>query len=221
MPSNLMTPRIFADRVAQQLSDLENVEVYARYVWSFASSIFLSIFLFLFSWWILNNFPAYNIYIKKHTSPVKYSQVIWNKIFLTILQSNYLWLKSYKPKHQPLINYFVLFFLFFVRDQSWAEENKMGAFLSVGKGSTEPSVFLEMKYSGAKTKDSSPLVFVGKGKSSWNPACCKINAFSYPLPFTKLGKWVTGLYYFQAFSWRPICHKDFAVLVSSVLKKYS
>ena len=49
MPSNLMTPRIFADRVAQQLSDLENVEVYARYVWSFASSIFLSIFLFLFS----------------------------------------------------------------------------------------------------------------------------------------------------------------------------
>lgn len=42
----------------------------------------------------------------------------------------------------------------------------MGAFLSVGKGSTEPSVFLEMKYSGAKTKDSSPLVFVGKGKTS-------------------------------------------------------
>ena len=49
MPSNLMTPRIFADRVTQQLSDLENVEVYARYVWPFASSIFLSIFLFLFS----------------------------------------------------------------------------------------------------------------------------------------------------------------------------
>ncbi|XP_073239036.1 cytosol aminopeptidase-like isoform X1 [Porites lutea] len=78
MPSNLMTPRIFADRLTQRLSDLANVEVYAR-------------------------------------------------------------------------------------DQSWAEENKMGAFLSVGKGSTEPSVFLEMKYSGAKTKDSSPLVFVGKG----------------------------------------------------------
>lgn len=112
-----------------------------------------------------------------------------------ILQSNYLWPKSYKPKHQPLINYFVLFFLFFIRDQSWAEENKMGAFLSVGKGSTEPSVFLEMRYSGAKTKDSSPLVFVGKGKTSWNPACFKINAFSYPLLFTKLGKWVTGLYF--------------------------
>ena len=195
MPSNLMTPRIFADRVTQQLSDLENVEVYARYVWPFASSIFLSIFLFLFSWWILNNFPAYNIYIKKHTSPVKYSQVIWNKIFLTILQSNYLWLESYKPKHQPLIIILYFFYYFFIRDRSWAEENKMGAFLSVGKGSTEPSVFLEMKYSGAKTKDSSPLVFVGKGKSSWNPACFKISAFSYPLPFTKLGKWVTGLYF--------------------------
>lgn len=42
----------------------------------------------------------------------------------------------------------------------------MGAFLSVGKGSTEPSVFLEMNYFGAEKKDSSPLVFVGKGKVS-------------------------------------------------------
>jgi len=49
------------------------------------------------------------------------------------------------------------------RDQCWAEENKMGAFLSVGKGSAEPSVFLEMKYFGGEKKDSSPLVFVGKG----------------------------------------------------------
>ena len=122
--------------------------------------------------------------------------MLQNKIFLTVLQSNYLWLENYKPKHQPPSNYPVLFFLFFfIRDQSWAEENKMGAFLSVGKGSSEPSVFLEMKYSGAKTKDSSPLVFVGKGKSSWNPACFKIKAFSYPLPFTKLGKLVTGLYF--------------------------
>ena len=86
----------------------------------------------------------------------------------------------------------------------------MGAFLSVGKGSSEPSVFLEMKYSGAKTKDSSPLVFVGKGKSSWNPACFKVNAFSYPVPFTKLGKWVTGLY-FMHFLKAYIYHKDFAV----------
>ena len=62
----------------------------------------------------------------------------------------------------------------------------MGAFLSVGKGSTEPSVFLEMKYSGAKTKDSSPLVFVGKGKSSWNPACFKINVFRDGSLFTRM-----------------------------------
>lgn len=40
----------------------------------------------------------------------------------------------------------------------------MGAFLSVGKGSSEPSIFLEMKYSGAEESDSSPLIFVGKGK---------------------------------------------------------
>lgn len=49
------------------------------------------------------------------------------------------------------------------RDQHWAEEHKMGAFLSVGKGSSEASVFLEMKYSGAKEPDSSPLILVGKG----------------------------------------------------------
>lgn len=49
------------------------------------------------------------------------------------------------------------------RDQHWAEEQKMGAFLSVGKGSSEPSIFLEMKYSGAKEADSSSLIFVGKG----------------------------------------------------------
>jgi len=50
------------------------------------------------------------------------------------------------------------------RDQSWAEQNKMGAFLCVGKGSREPSVFLEMKYFGAEESDSPPLIFVGKGK---------------------------------------------------------
>lgn len=77
-PSNLMTPTIFADTMTKRLSDLQNVEVYAR-------------------------------------------------------------------------------------DQSWAEEQKMGAFLSVGKGSVEPSVFLEVKYFGAENMESSPLIFVGKG----------------------------------------------------------
>ena len=50
----------------------------------------------------------------------------------------------------------------------------MGAFLSVGKGSREPSVFLEMKYSGAKESDSPPLIFVGKGK-------CKLDKCHVPL----------------------------------------
>ncbi|XP_067036489.1 cytosol aminopeptidase-like [Acropora muricata] len=77
-PSNLMTPTVFADTLSKRLSDLQNVEVYAR-------------------------------------------------------------------------------------DHFWAEEQKMGAFLSVGKGSMEPSVFLEMKYFGSESKESSPLIFVGKG----------------------------------------------------------
>ena len=71
---------------------------------------------------------------------------------------------------------FLVFCLSFLktRGHSWAEENKMGAFLSVGKGSRESSVFLEMKYSGAKESDSPPLIFVGKGK-------CKLDKCYVPL----------------------------------------
>ncbi|KAG0345023.1 bleomycin hydrolase [Podila humilis] len=50
----------------------------------------------------------------------------------------------------------------FVRDQAWAEENKMGAFLSVAKGSEEPLKFLEIQYNGGKSGDK-PLALVGKG----------------------------------------------------------
>ncbi|KAF9362499.1 bleomycin hydrolase [Mortierella sp. NVP85] len=49
-----------------------------------------------------------------------------------------------------------------VRDQSWAEEHKMGAFLSVAKGSDEPLKFLEIRYHGGKSDDK-PLALVGKG----------------------------------------------------------
>ncbi|KAI1318129.1 bleomycin hydrolase [Mortierella claussenii] len=49
-----------------------------------------------------------------------------------------------------------------VRDQAWAEENKMGAFLSVAKGSDEPLRFLEIEYHGGKSGDK-PLALVGKG----------------------------------------------------------
>ncbi|KAG8236673.1 hypothetical protein J437_LFUL014401, partial [Ladona fulva] len=48
------------------------------------------------------------------------------------------------------------------RDKAWAESMKMGSFLSVAKGSLEPPIFLEIKYSGGKD-DASPVVFVGKG----------------------------------------------------------
>ena len=41
---------------------------------------------------------------------------------------------------------------------------KMGAFLSVAKGSCELPYLLEMKYFGASSKDQAPLVFVGKGQ---------------------------------------------------------
>ncbi|KAF9188074.1 bleomycin hydrolase [Haplosporangium sp. Z 767] len=49
-----------------------------------------------------------------------------------------------------------------VRDQAWAEEMKMGAFLSVARGSDEPLRFLEIQYNGGKA-DEKPLALVGKG----------------------------------------------------------
>jgi cytosol aminopeptidase len=48
-----------------------------------------------------------------------------------------------------------------IYDQKWAEEKKMGAFLSVTRGSEEPPRFLEMNYKGASS-DNKPVVLVGK-----------------------------------------------------------
>ncbi|KAM4810284.1 cytosol aminopeptidase [Rhinophrynus dorsalis] len=51
----------------------------------------------------------------------------------------------------------------FTRSKPWIEEQQMGAFLSVAKGSDEPPVFLEIHYNGSHDPNESPLVFVGKG----------------------------------------------------------
>lgn len=48
-------------------------------------------------------------------------------------------------------------------DLAWAEEKKMGSFISVSRGSDEPLRFLELHYKGAANKDEAPLAFVGKG----------------------------------------------------------
>ncbi|XP_055494548.1 cytosol aminopeptidase [Leucoraja erinacea] len=50
-----------------------------------------------------------------------------------------------------------------IRPKSWIEEQQMGAFLSVAKGSDEEPVFLEIHYNGSAHTSESPLVFVGKG----------------------------------------------------------
>jgi len=49
-----------------------------------------------------------------------------------------------------------------IRDQTWAEEMKMGSFLSVSQGSAEPPKFLEIHYEG-KPGAGLPLALVGKG----------------------------------------------------------
>ncbi|KZC05947.1 Cytosol aminopeptidase, partial [Dufourea novaeangliae] len=49
-----------------------------------------------------------------------------------------------------------------VHDKEWAEQKKMGSFLSVSHGSCEPPKFVEIHYKGADD-NSQPIVFVGKG----------------------------------------------------------
>lgn len=49
-----------------------------------------------------------------------------------------------------------------VYDEKWAENQKMFSFLSVGKGSEEPSKFLELTYKNGRKEDA-PFVLVGKG----------------------------------------------------------
>ncbi|KAI5480452.1 leucyl aminopeptidase [Pseudohyphozyma bogoriensis] len=50
-----------------------------------------------------------------------------------------------------------------VYDKAWAQERKMGSFLSVNAGTAEPLKFLEIIYKGDANKDAAPLAFVGKG----------------------------------------------------------
>lgn len=47
-------------------------------------------------------------------------------------------------------------------DKKWAEEQKMGSFLSVAQGSAQPPIFLELTYNGDSSK-SQPIALVGKG----------------------------------------------------------
>lgn len=47
-------------------------------------------------------------------------------------------------------------------DLKWAEEKKMGSFISVSRGSDEPLRFLEIHYRGG-AKDERPVALVGKG----------------------------------------------------------
>lgn len=50
-----------------------------------------------------------------------------------------------------------------VHDKSWAEQKKMGSFLSVARGSCESPKFLEISYKGAENPNEAPVTFVGKG----------------------------------------------------------
>nr|XP_054766200.1 cytosol aminopeptidase-like [Lytechinus pictus] len=49
-----------------------------------------------------------------------------------------------------------------ISSRKWASDKKMGAFLSVAKGSDEPPIFMDVRYNGA-SKNVDPLVLIGKG----------------------------------------------------------
>lgn len=51
-----------------------------------------------------------------------------------------------------------------VKVRGWAESQKMNAFLSVAKGSSEPPIFLELSYFGTH-HDERPIVLIGQGNT--------------------------------------------------------
>ena len=50
-----------------------------------------------------------------------------------------------------------------VRDEEWVKQKKMGAFLSVSEGSSQPLKLLEIHYRNATNPLEEPIVIVGKG----------------------------------------------------------
>ncbi|NIG61227.1 cytosol aminopeptidase [Pontoporia blainvillei] len=50
-----------------------------------------------------------------------------------------------------------------IRPKPWIEEQEMGSFLSVARGSEEPPVFPELHYKGSRNASEPPLVFAGEG----------------------------------------------------------
>lgn len=48
-------------------------------------------------------------------------------------------------------------------DKDWAEKQGMGSYLSVTRGTSQPPVFLEITYNGAKDTNEKPVCLVGKG----------------------------------------------------------
>ncbi|KAL0132752.1 hypothetical protein PUN28_000469 [Cardiocondyla obscurior] len=50
-----------------------------------------------------------------------------------------------------------------IYDKVWVQQQKMGSFLSVARGSNEEPRFLEINYKGAENPNDPPVTFVGKG----------------------------------------------------------
>lgn len=55
-------------------------------------------------------------------------------------------------------------------DKQWAESKKMGAFLGVSQGSSQPPVFLEISYQNGP-KDQKPIVLVGEFHTTGQVLC--------------------------------------------------
>lgn len=77
-------------------------------------------------------------------------------------------LLRYSPEVIWILDYIffsvsITFILFLCsRDKAWAESQKMGAFLSVSRGSREELKFVEVEYRGGDA-NSPPIAIVGKG----------------------------------------------------------
>lgn len=58
-----------------------------------------------------------------------------------------------------------------IRDRSWIESQKLGAFLAVARGSCEPPALVEINYTGSSAEDS-PILLIGKGTTFNSGGIC-------------------------------------------------
>ena len=166
MPANLLTPKLFTEKATEKFSRVSSVEVIVRW-----GNLMLGIVKLIegVSWNFVmlrsKNEEMHTFGLEKSILEQFYFKFKWCKDIESI----------FSIFHLTKLSWLNIKWNFHFREKPWIEEMKMGAFLSVAKGSCELPYLLEMKYFGAVNKHELPLLLVGKGLDDLNNCFHQIN----------------------------------------------